>query len=278
MTIISGSVIANTVGVTNNALKVTQTDSAGVAIDTRAGFQSTGNSTTTILGASVVYTGAGIDVTGYSSVYVTIVTPQSSTVNGVEFQGSYDNSVFETFKTFTNAGGGLSVTYSSIVPFKFFRVRYTNNVTAQTAFKLDTFLKIASFVATTTFDNRAAGQQMSVITGVTSTAVAVQNILSAPPANLRNYIHKLTVSVANIGGNTTAATTPVTYTTNGNVIPRTINIPIFVASATFFYNEYNLIDSINGIPCAYGTAFQIGGSSAITNVQFIWTCYYSVGT
>jgi len=102
------------------------------------------NSTTSVLGNGGVFTGTSVDVSGYATINVSVFTDQASATNGLSMQQSSDGTNWDVTDTYTvaaqAAGGGK--TYAVQVSAKYFRVVYTNGATPQTAFRLQTLLKI----------------------------------------------------------------------------------------------------------------------------------------
>ena len=95
------------------------------------------NSTTTSLTASSIFVGKSEDVSGFVSIDVTILADTISAVNGLIFEWSQDNIVFnysESFTILANAGAFYSLAPRA----KYFRVSYTNGLTDQGGFALTT--------------------------------------------------------------------------------------------------------------------------------------------
>lgn len=96
-----------------------------------------GNSTSTTLGTSGVYTGTAFDCSGFAMATFFVYSDQSSATDGFSIQFSTDGTNWDRqdAKTVT---GGASKSYSYTVITKYMRVVYTNGTTAQTEFRLQT--------------------------------------------------------------------------------------------------------------------------------------------
>ncbi|NIT58413.1 MAG: hypothetical protein GWN00_19955 [Aliifodinibius sp.] len=101
---------------------------------------SSGNSSTTPLGISGVFTGSWVDMTDYAAVSIIINTDQDSATNGLQLQWSTDSSNIDHTQTHS-VTGGESFTIQGMHEAQYFRVVYTNGAVAQTHFRLQTILK-----------------------------------------------------------------------------------------------------------------------------------------
>lgn len=100
-------------------------------------FFSTTNSTSVALLANAVFVGTSEDVTEYNEARVSVFADQASAVDGLQMQQSSNGTNWDAVDAYSipvNSGRIFSVGLSC----KFFRVVYNNNVTAQTAFRLQT--------------------------------------------------------------------------------------------------------------------------------------------
>jgi hypothetical protein len=96
------------------------------------------NSTTTTLGANATFTGISDDVSGYSEVVILAYSDVSSdSPEGLVLQFSSDNSNWDYEECYTLTGG-KPLTIRSAVVAQFCRILYTNDVAAQTEFRLST--------------------------------------------------------------------------------------------------------------------------------------------
>ena len=99
----------------------------------------TGNSSTTPLGVSGVFTGTAIDITNYATVSVLVASDVAAATGGFSFQFSNDGTNWDHSHNFDFAGGSLS--YNISAEAKYFRLVYTNSTVAQTYFRLQTVLR-----------------------------------------------------------------------------------------------------------------------------------------
>ena len=94
------------------------------------------NSTTTVLDASATFTGTTTDVSGWSSVSVSVFSEEAGTLilqessNGTNWDLSSSLSIT----------GGIAASYSRVLESKYYRTRYTNGGDDQTVFRLQTKL------------------------------------------------------------------------------------------------------------------------------------------
>jgi hypothetical protein len=100
---------------------------------------STNNSSIATLGIAGVFTGTSEDVSNYSEVRVSVISDQSSAVNGLSIQFSKDGTNWDFTDTYTVTGGTAN-TFVSPRYAQFFRIVYTNGGVAQTSFRLSTIL------------------------------------------------------------------------------------------------------------------------------------------
>lgn len=101
------------------------------------------NSSTTPLGISGVFTGSFTDVTAFTSVTVIVFSDQPSATNGYVLQWSTDGINIDDEQRFLYAGSPSEQgkVVHATVRARFFRVRYTNSISAQTIFRLQTLLR-----------------------------------------------------------------------------------------------------------------------------------------
>lgn len=115
----------------------------GVYTNQRASGISTLNSTSSILGAGTTFTGAWEEVVGYANVAITVFSDVPSATDGLKFEYSTDGINIDDHDYFgipSNNGNQ----FSSGITSRYFRVRYTNGVTPQTQFRLQTMYHIAA--------------------------------------------------------------------------------------------------------------------------------------
>jgi len=101
------------------------------------------NSSTAILGANAIFTGATTDCTLYSSIDISVYSDVASKLQGLEVQSSTDgtDSSWYTYFTF-NVDAATQVYRSVNVQARYFRIKYTNGSNAQTTFRLQTTLGV----------------------------------------------------------------------------------------------------------------------------------------
>lgn len=104
-----------------------------------AGFVSTNNSTTSLLGISGVFTGGWDDVRDHSFVAFSIFSDVSSATNGLAVQWSSD-AINVDKSEISNLIGGIGRAFSLNVRARYFRIVYTNDGVAQTVFRIGTIL------------------------------------------------------------------------------------------------------------------------------------------
>ncbi|KKL88313.1 hypothetical protein LCGC14_1925940 [marine sediment metagenome] len=107
-----------------------------------------GNSTTSTLTASAVFTGTGIDILHHDIVTITIDASHNSAVDGMQFQFSTDNSNWDDVYTFTYTASDGARRFQFPVTSQFFRVVFTNGGTNQTHFRLQTIMHHANTLTT----------------------------------------------------------------------------------------------------------------------------------
>lgn len=115
----------------------TDADASAIADAIASPAISTGNSTTTPLGASGVFTGSAEEVLLHGYLSVLAYADVGSAVDGLEVQASTDGSTWDTIRRYTVVG---DQPFSAIVPVpaRYGRVRYTNGTTGQATFRLQT--------------------------------------------------------------------------------------------------------------------------------------------
>jgi len=104
------------------------------------GFVDAGNSSTTPLGISGVFTGAAFEVAKYAAINVNVRSDVASATNGVKVEFSPDGTNWDHSHQTTYSGGN-GVGYIFNAEYKYARVVYTNNTVAQASFRLQTIFK-----------------------------------------------------------------------------------------------------------------------------------------
>lgn len=109
--------------------------------ETLQGTVDSGNSTTAQLAADAVFTGTGVDLLHYGGLVVDIHSDQDSAENGIEFQASHDNSVWETYLTSSLvAAFDAGKSYRPPIHARYFRLKYTNGDTTTTGLSIQALL------------------------------------------------------------------------------------------------------------------------------------------
>ena len=104
------------------------------------GHVSTDNSTTTPLAGGAIFTGTWEDITNFGIVVITVKTDQESATDGLMVEFSSDGTNVDSDDTFT-IPANTGKTFSFQAATQYFRVKYTNGGTGQSAFRLQTILK-----------------------------------------------------------------------------------------------------------------------------------------
>ena len=108
-----------------------------VDVERSLGAVSPGNSSTDALAEDAIFTGEWEEVKDYSTIAVNVFAAPASATDGLSFEWSSDGSNADLIETVTipaNAGRAFRLSPTA----RFFRLRYTNGDTAQTAFRLQT--------------------------------------------------------------------------------------------------------------------------------------------
>lgn len=122
---------------------ITGKSTDGNYINQRASGVSSANSTSTPLGAGAVFTGTFEDVLGYANVAVSIYSSHASAVDGLEIQFSSNGiDVDETDNYTISASTGNQFSFGVIA--RYYRIKYTNGATPQSAFRLSSLYHIAA--------------------------------------------------------------------------------------------------------------------------------------
>lgn len=131
---------------------------------------SVGNSTTATLSSNSTFTGFYEDVSDYSSITINIFSNVASASNGLILQFSSDGTNLDNSIYYTSDLGGECFVHPCIA--KFFRVVYTNGVSSQGTFRLQTiyhYYKSASFptvnVTSSLTDNAVCQLSRTFLTG-----------------------------------------------------------------------------------------------------------------
>jgi len=130
-------------GGTNRLFVSAKLDSVGDEVIAKSHVDDT-NTTSTPLGASATYTGTWHECSSYSTLALTLIADQYSAINGVRLQFAQtasDTTLTREVKT-TVVPNTEGIFFAIPVEDKYYRVIYTNGVTAQTVFRLTAQLKV----------------------------------------------------------------------------------------------------------------------------------------
>lgn len=104
------------------------------------GEVSADNSTSSPLAGGATFTGTSEDIKDESVIIVSVFADQASATNGLSVEFSTDDSNWDHTDVYT-IPASTGKTFSFQPTARYFRVRYTNSGTVQTAFRLQTLLK-----------------------------------------------------------------------------------------------------------------------------------------
>jgi hypothetical protein len=133
-----------------------------------------GNSSTTPLGVSSIFTGAAFDAKDFATLSISVVSDVSSATNGLSVQFSQDGTNWDHAHTFTYTAGGNGLSYNLPVEMRYVRVVYTNDGVAQTNFRLQSLFRRTQVppsvytIAQGIYDDTVASPTKSVIFGKTT--------------------------------------------------------------------------------------------------------------
>ena len=133
-----------------------------------------GNSSTTPLGISGVFTGTAFDAKDFATLSISITSDASSITDGLSVQFSQDGTNWDHTHTFTYTAGGNGLSYNLPVEMRYVRVVYTNDGVAQTSFRLQSVFRRTQVppsvytIAQGIYDNTVASPTKSVIFGKTT--------------------------------------------------------------------------------------------------------------
>lgn len=118
---------------------VSATDGLGVDIGP-VDVISSSNSTSTPLGSSATYAGTGEDILRYASVSITLYAEPSNASGTLYFEFSTDNTNWDVSIPVVVSNPTIQVPIPLRTVARYFRVRYVNDTTVQTALRLQTIL------------------------------------------------------------------------------------------------------------------------------------------
>jgi hypothetical protein len=188
---------------------------------------SSANSSSTPLGSSATFTGTSEDVTDFTIAYVTVFADQDSAADGLVIERSSDGTnwdLSDEFSILASQGRTFSVQCDA----QFFRVRFTNGSTGQSAFRLQTvFKQVYGKPSTHRIQDQISNEDDSelvkaIITGLdpndsfrniaATTTGALKVAVSAAPADLGNLIvDDLKTGGGAVNMNVDGSVTPVNF-------------------------------------------------------------------
>lgn len=164
------------------------------------GVLSAGNSSTTPLAGGATFTGTWEEITNYSGIVISVFADVASATDGLKFEWSSDGTnvdVDEVSGVTANVGRGFTQMPRS----RYFRIRYVNGASAQTAFRLHThYTKTTVSNLTRALDKAISGENMAqtvraVITGEDASG-AFFNARVRSPGFLEVLGHSIEDSIA----------------------------------------------------------------------------------
>ena len=163
-----------------------------------------GNSTASTLGSDAVFTGTGVDVLHYQAVTVQLDSSHDSATDGIDFQGSTDNSNWDDTIKFTYTASEGARRFQFPTNSQYIRMVYTNGGTEQTHFRMQTIvhhttpLTSIHRVGDVLTTDRSATLTRAVIAGETTAGGGgMVNVKVAPSGTLE--------TTANMGGDWTVS-------------------------------------------------------------------------
>jgi len=207
---VKGTTDGTNIGNVGDALKVSATSI--VEVDA-------GNSTSTPLGISGVFTGAWVEVLNHTNISVLVFADKNSATDGLVIEFSSDGVNVDDSDRFTiSANAGK--TYSFGVTSRYVRVKYTNDGIAQTIFRLQTLHhpfapKPSSHrINDSIIDQDDAELVKAVITGKMPSG-AFTNVQVTTNGNLKTSLEELDPAIEGAGVNLPVKVVPIS--TSGNL-------------------------------------------------------------
>ena len=125
------------------------------------------NSSTAVLGAGAVFTGAAVEITDFAAINVSVFSDVASATDGLEMQFSPDGTNWDHIHVYS-VSANISYSYNQASEMKFFRIKYTNGGTAQSFFRLQVILKVENVMPSRYTVEQAVrgGQLADIVKGV----------------------------------------------------------------------------------------------------------------
>ncbi len=184
---------------------VVNVDILGTAISTL-------NSSIATLGNGGIFTGTSENVSKYKSIGIAVIASHASATNGLSCQFSSDNSNWDIVHSFTLAAT-TGKFFNLPVEAKWFRIIYTNGVTPQTYFRLQTIFhttvtKESTLRVSEDIDGETAAQLSRVIIAGKKPDATYTNVNTTTAGNLKICLEEMNSGA--IGQNTMANSVPIT--------------------------------------------------------------------
>lgn len=222
-----------------------------------------GNSTTTPLGSSATFTGAGVDTLNYSAVTVQIFADQIGAVDGLTFEFSEDNSNWDVKHSinYDTINDGRHVEFA--LHAKFFRVVFINGGVAQGAFRLHTILhRGPPFPGQHRLDenlspDHGAGIIKSVLHAQSAGVGDFIPIASTAAGNLKVSVQELSDGLDIGAGNAGAETLRVSISTDD------VNLSAIKTAVEISDNVVNVPDTAISSVTALGAQFDDAATATV---------------
>ena len=211
---VGGTNVGSTVPISDGGGSITVDGSLTASF---GGLVSTGNATTTPLGANATFTGTWEQTVDYATLSVTVYANVPSATDGMKFEWSGDGVNVDEDEAITLSTVHPGRAMASNVRGRYFRIRYTNGGTAQTTFRLGTVYRPSGMGAnnhplTEVFeDTTLAITTRSVIVGKTSGGGGSYENVKVTPSGA------LTVEISDGGGSITVDGTVAVSSVSGTV-------------------------------------------------------------
>jgi len=211
---VGGTNVGSTVPISDGGGSITVDGSLSASL---GGLVSTGNATTTPLGANATFTGTWEQTVDYATLSVTVYADVPSATDGMKFEWSGDGVNVDEDEAITISTAHPGRAMASNVRGRYFRIRYTNGGTAQTTFRLGTVYRPSGMGAnnhplTDVFeDTTLAITTRSVIVGKTSSGGGSYENVKVTPSGA------LTVEINDGGGSITVDGTVAVSSVSGTV-------------------------------------------------------------
>lgn len=221
----------------------TDTDLVSIVDTIASPSVSTGNSSTTPLGAAGVFTGSSESMLQHGYLAITCYADVASATNGLEVQASADGTTWFTIRQYTVHAGQP---FDAIVPIpaEFGRVRYTNGSASQSTFLLHavkrhiTSARAPEQALYTAINLSTSGDTTVIAAPGTGRQLAISTVVLHNPAATDNTVI-IRAGTSAINGAGFLLTPGVTWTTNHRC-------PLILPTNTAFVLNLSASTSITG--------------------------------